>query len=304
MTQFDSDDESLYGRSSDEDDDDDGTETLADMIERTRREQAAQREVEAEGTTDTGEVQDSTVLPAPVEPPAEDGFVGPPGLVYAQPRTPYAGTIWRGDKNMFERINRDDVSKPKGTRPAGYIWNEELLGWRRTEAQTMVDEARLAAQAQARQQPARAKGVKALPFGPDVPDCTWIEYSFFVSACGHHVPLVWFDLLTGAFTSAVDTCGGPSAAMMSLERGDRKNLLHNQGITRLLSHDSLTERVRAWMRAALLLGTNAPYKCKIMIKPFTNQEWGYMGGYVQKDMGKPHFHLFVYPTIDAGALDV
>ena len=128
MTQFDSDDESLYGRSSDEDEDDDGTETLADMIERTRRQQAAQREVEAEGTTDTGEVQDSTVLPAPVEPPAEDGFVGPPGLVYAQPRTPYAGTIWRGDKNMFERINRDDLSKPKGTRPAGYIWNEELLG--------------------------------------------------------------------------------------------------------------------------------------------------------------------------------
>ena len=117
MTQFDSDDESLYGRSSDEDEDDDGTETLADMIERTRREQAAQREVEAEGTTD--ESQESTVLPAAVEPPAQDGFVGPPGLVYAQPRTPYAGTIWRGDKNMFERINRDDLSKPKGTRPAG-----------------------------------------------------------------------------------------------------------------------------------------------------------------------------------------
>ena len=112
---------------------------------------------------------------------------------------------------MFERINRDDLSKPKGTRPAGYIWNEELLGWRRTEAQTMVDEARLAAQAQARQQPARAKGAKALPFGPNVPDCTWIEYSFFDSACGHHVPLVWFDLLTGAFASAVGTCGGSSA---------------------------------------------------------------------------------------------
>ena len=92
--------------------------------------------------------------------------------------------------------------------------------------------------------------------------------------------------------------------MLSLERGDRKNLLHIQGITRLLSHGSLTERVRNWMRAALLLDTNAPYKCTIMIKSFTNQEWGYMGGYVQKDMGKPHCRLFVYPTIDAGAYSV
>ena len=74
------------------------------------------------------------------------------------------------------------------------------------EAQPILDETRLAAQAQARQQPARAKGAKALPFGPNVPDCTRIEYSFFDSACGHHVPLVWFDLLTGAFTSAVGTC--------------------------------------------------------------------------------------------------
>ena len=41
-----------------------------------------------------------------------------------------------------------------------------------------------------------------------------------------------------------------------------------------------------------------------MIKPFTNQQWGYMGGYVQKDMGKPYYRLFVYPTIDAGAFNV
>ena len=124
-------DEEVYRPLSDDDDSDAGTETLAEMLERTRREQAAQREIEAEGTTD--ESQSSTVPPAPVEPPAEDGFVGPPGHVYANPRdTPYAGTAWRGDRNMFERINRDDLSKPKGTRPAGYIWNEELLGWRRT----------------------------------------------------------------------------------------------------------------------------------------------------------------------------
>jgi hypothetical protein len=49
MTQSDSEDESVYGPSSDDDDGDDGTETLADVLERTRREKAAQREVEAEG---------------------------------------------------------------------------------------------------------------------------------------------------------------------------------------------------------------------------------------------------------------
>ena len=117
MSYSDSDDD--YGPS-DDDEDDDGGETLAELLERTRREQAAQREAEAEAEEAEGmpdELQESTALPAPVEPPAEDGFVGPPGLVYAQPRTPYAGTIWRGDKNMFERINRDDAPKPKGTRP-------------------------------------------------------------------------------------------------------------------------------------------------------------------------------------------
>jgi hypothetical protein len=113
MTSSDSDEESVYRPSSDDEDSDAGTETPAELLERTRREQAAQRDTEAERTTD--ESQSSTVPPAPVEPPAEDGFVGPPGHVYAQPRTPYAGTIWRGDRNMFERINRDDLSKPKGT---------------------------------------------------------------------------------------------------------------------------------------------------------------------------------------------
>ena len=140
MAYSDSDDD--YG-TSDDDEDDEGGETLAELLERTRRKQAAQREVEAEGMAHDS--QGSTVLPAPAEPPAEGGFVGPPGHVYANPRdTPYAGTVWRGDLSMLERINRDDLSsKPKGTRPAGYIWNEELLGWRRTEAQTLIDEAQI-----------------------------------------------------------------------------------------------------------------------------------------------------------------
>ena len=52
MTSSDSDEESVYRPSSDDDDSDAGTETLAELLERTRREQAAQREIEAERTTD------------------------------------------------------------------------------------------------------------------------------------------------------------------------------------------------------------------------------------------------------------
>ena len=139
----------------------------------------------------------------------------------------------------------------------------------------------------------------------------------FVSARGHHLPphsarLVWpahgrFHE-RGRHVWRLERCHDVSRARP--ERGDRKNLLRVQGILRLLSHGSLTERVRAWMRAELLLGTNAPYKHKIMIKPFTNQEWGYIygGGYVEKDMGKqaalPPIRLPYDRRIGAGAFNV
>ena len=67
MAYSDSDDD--YG-TSDDDEDDEGGETLAELLERTRRKQAAQREVEAEGMAHDS--QGSTVLPAPAEPPADE----------------------------------------------------------------------------------------------------------------------------------------------------------------------------------------------------------------------------------------
>ena len=53
MTQSDSEDESRTVRRATTTTTMTATETLADMLERTRREQAAQREVEAEGTAPT-----------------------------------------------------------------------------------------------------------------------------------------------------------------------------------------------------------------------------------------------------------
>ena len=57
------------------------------------------------------------------------------------------------------------------------------------------------------------------------------------------------------------------------------------------------------MKVALLL-TAGQFKCKIGLSFFTGQTWEFMGGYVQKDMGKPHYMFFAYPPIDEGALFV
>ena len=69
--------------------------------------------------------------------------------------------------------------------------------------------------------------------------------------------------------------------MMSYERGERKEYGHLQGITRIMTHVSLKDRIRKWMRAALLLGTSQ-YRVKIGLVFFTGQEWTYMGGYIQE----------------------
>ena len=54
----------------------------------------------------------------------------------------------------------------------------------------------------------------------------------------------------------------------------------------------------------LMLLTAGQFKCKIGLSFFTGQTWEFMGGYVQKDMGKPHYLFFAYPPIDEGALFV
>ena len=50
--------------------------------------------------------------------------------------------------------------------------------------------------------------------------------------------------------------------MMGYERGERKELGHIQGISRALTHEGLKERIRRWMRLALLLASGM-YRAKI-----------------------------------------
>ena len=124
--------------------------------------------------------------PAPEAVPAEpDGHVNADGVLYREPRRPFTGTLWDALRNAFIRIDVDNRRLPTGGRPQGYIWVPSINGFRRTLAQTLLDEQRLAEQLRNAQQPRRSGQAQEL-FGPDVPNATLLEISWYVSACGHH----------------------------------------------------------------------------------------------------------------------
>ena len=238
--------------------------------------------------------------PAQAAPQEEDGHVNVERILYVQPKAPFAGTYWSAVDNAFLRIDRDNTSKPRGGRPQGYVFVCSINGFRRTLAQTLLDEQRIAQDARNRQQPHRPGQAQAI-FGAEVPNATLLEISWYISACGAHAPRQWFRLMSAAWMSAVDDSGDGGQVMMSYERGERKELGHLQGISRVLTHESQKERIRRWIRAALMI-SSGQYRCKIGINFFTNQEWDFMGGYVQKDMGKAHYLFFAYPTLPESKL--
>ena len=142
-----------------------------------------------------------------------------------------------------------------------------------------------------------SRGTNLELFGVDVPNHSLLEISWYIVAMGTNAPLAWFDLICTAWENAIIKCGSPSSqVMMSYERGERKEYGHLQGITRIMTHVSLKDRIRKWMRAALLLGTSQ-YRAKVGLTFFTGQDWTYMGGYIQKDQGKPHYRFFAYPPM-------
>ena len=184
---------------------------------------------------------------------------------------------------------------PTGGRPQGYIWVPSINGFRRTLVQTNLDEQRLAEQLWNVQQPRRPGQAMDL-FGPDLPNATLLEILWYVSACGHHVPWNSFNLVANAFKAAVDKTGDRGQLMMAYERGERQELGHLQSIAHLLAHGPYKEKLRRWLRAALLLSTDM-FRAKIGLVFFTGQEWEHMGGYVQKDPGKAHYRYFAYPEM-------
>ena len=229
----------------------------------------------------------------------EDGHQNAEGVDYREPRsTALIGTRWNGIKNAYIRIGICSTDRPRGSRPLGYIWVPSINGYRRVLSQALADEERPNLQAKNRQRPAGERLETLL--GDDVPNCSLLEISFYVSAMGHSVPICWFELPSRAWRIAVDQSGAGSQVMMAYERGNRKELGHLQGVARLKTHEQLLDKIRRWMQVALLLAAGQ-FKCKIGLAFFTGRTWEFMGGYVQKDMGKPHCLFFMYPPIGDGA---
>ena len=75
----------------------------------------------------------------PVEQRVILGYIPPGGVNYAQPRNPPARTQWDGALNAFVRTDPTDL-RHNGPAMPGYVWVNELPGWRRTEQQTINDE--------------------------------------------------------------------------------------------------------------------------------------------------------------------
>ena len=107
-------------------------------------------------------------------------------------------------------------------------------------------------------------------FGPDVPNNSLLEMTWYIGALGHDAPYVWFDHISAAFRMAVGMCGANSGSqtMMTYERDERKELGHIQSISRCLTHEGLKERIRRWVRLALLLASGM-YRAKIGLAFFT-----------------------------------
>ena len=134
--------------------------------------------------------------PPPAELAAEEkGHVNAEGTNYQQPRAPFAGTLWCGKENGFPRTDQENLRRPAGTRPHGYVWSTRINGWRRTLAQTPADEARLTEQARTRATNLNSRGTNLELFGPDVPSHSLLEISWCIIAMGTNAPLAWFDLI-------------------------------------------------------------------------------------------------------------
>jgi hypothetical protein len=59
------------------------------------------------------------------------------------------------------------------------------------------------------------------------------EISWYVGGMGQHAPIRWFTNLITAFTLICNHEG--SATVVSMERGDRRKLLHIQGASRFIT---------------------------------------------------------------------
>ena len=210
------------------------------------------------------------------------------GAKYPKPTRKYFAKMhWRADLNAFVRNDVTQTTTPRGPVPQGYVWAGDINGWRRTRGQTRDD-----MEAQGSTINARLDATGApLPYGPGTNSGVTTKWSFYVSAMGDHVPIGWYENLKSFFEGAFGPRETATAKIgMSLERGDRKKMLHIQGIAEFESTVTSKEAIVAGMKTAM--GIQRGMKCKVDFNAFTGQDWKYCLGYIQKDEGKPHFRLW------------
>ena len=127
-----------------------------------------------------------------------------------QPRGPFAGTIWNGTLNGFPRIDQENLRRPSGGKPNGYVWSMKINGWRRTLAQTLADEARMSEQSRMRAPNLNSRGTNLELSGENVPNHSLLEISWYIVAMGTNAPLAWFDVICTAWENAIVKCGSPA----------------------------------------------------------------------------------------------
>ena len=223
-----------------------------------------------------------------IAPAVQEGYIPPDGVEYDEPthRRAPAHTAWSKPDNGYARIDSNNTRKPRGVFPSGYVWSTALNGWRRTYAQTLEDER---IRRETPQRPATSGGTDGF-FGVDCVNGAMTEISWYVGGMGQHAPIRWFTNLITAFTLICNHEG--SATVMSMERGDRRKLLHIQGVSRFITSETYKEQFKNFIRRHLGILTGGNIRCKIGIRYFSGQSWEYMLGYVQKDEGQPHYRLW------------
>ena len=144
MELFDDDNEALFGDDDDDDEDDDD-----DDDEDYHEEGEVANHAIEDGDEDYNVMNDEEVAgppavgggqPAPV--PVILGYIPPEGTDYVQPRQAPARCTWHGRLNAFIRDDPTDTRR-NGPGPSGYVWVPEINGFRRTEQQTVSDEANI-----------------------------------------------------------------------------------------------------------------------------------------------------------------
>jgi hypothetical protein len=156
----------LFDGDEDDEDDDDDENWTATTSTRTRRTAPSNRSEANLHSEPPPEAERPRAAPQ-----EEDGHPNVEGVPYVQPKAPFVGTHWSPLENAFLRIDGDNTPRPRGGRPQGYVFVFSINGFRRTLAQTLLDEQRIAQDARNRQQPHRPGQAQAI-FGSDVPNAT------------------------------------------------------------------------------------------------------------------------------------